>query len=95
MKKQDKLTKLGEDTYNSLVERGGYVKGYGSLYRVMDATHHAIFNVPVNDVKFLITKGVLYQDEMVFVLDENHEKIFKQILISNEQKPKTRARAKA
>lgn len=75
MRKSEQLTKLGEDAFNSLIERGGYIKGYGDQYRIMDTTHSPVFNIPKLDMAFLIENGVVVRNELVYVLSENSQSI--------------------
>lgn len=79
-KKEDKLTKLGKDAYFSLQDRGGYIKGYGDQFRVMDKDHNPQFNMPRLDLLFLIKKGVVEQKDLVYILSSNHATIFNKML---------------
>lgn len=87
MKKREKLTKLGEDVYNSLYKKSGYVKGYGNQLRVMDAEHRPCFNVPKEDCAFLIAKGILTLDDRnVYILSERHNSLYNQIQVDEKDK---------
>lgn len=72
MRKSERLTRLGEDAYQSLVNRGGYIKGYGEQFRVMDSDHNPIFNIPKDDIGLLINESVFERKEMVFILSDDH-----------------------
>lgn len=52
------------------LKRGGYIKGYGDKGRVMDSTHHPLFNIQKSDLEWLKTKGAIRQENNVYILSE-------------------------
>lgn len=54
---------------NTLIEKKCYIKGYGSIYRIVDENHNPVKNIIKDEFNALLSNGIVIQNGLIFVLD--------------------------
>lgn len=66
---QSELKEFVFSLINTMIEKSCYIKGYGTLYRVMDETHSPVRNIEKQIVYILLENNLIIRDKLIHKLN--------------------------